>query len=299
MQDDADIQIDPDMPELPDDLEPPQIEDAAEKQTFETNAAQTPEAEDFSVSADIAQAIQKLDEGTPLPDDKDGMRLSDYDVTDGEDVKVDTPEPHGLTVVADQSAQDPEAQPEPGEMKSFVKSALEASRSGTSLGHPGEGESPTLHVIGENETSEQTETLAAKLKARVAESARAQDNSTITTSGAVLTASAAGLAATGAAAATSFPKRQTEDLASSLRPKPEERTVIKPRLRPAATPEPTPSRFGQGFGLAIAVFAVFLLIYLFRAQLSLAIPALEPSITAYANYIDALRLSVQGLLGRN
>jgi len=214
--DGEDIQIIPDTPERPQDLAASQTVSEAPKQVSQHYTTQT-----------------------------DEMRLSDYDVTDGEDNSTDTPEPPELTVVADQTAQDPETQPEPGEMKSF------------------------------------------------------EDNGNITTSGAVLTASAAGLAATGAAAATSFPKRQTEDLASSLRPKPEERTVIKPRLRPAATPEPTASRFGQGFGLAIALFAVLLLIYLFREQLSLAVPALEPSISAYANYVDALRMSVQGLLGRN
>jgi len=118
------------------------------------------------------------------------------------------------------------------------------------------------------------------------------------TAGVVLGASAAGIAATSERRSTNFPKRETEELASSLRPKPVEGNSPKPRLRPAATPEPKQSRFGQGFVLALALFAVALLIYLFRDQLATAIPAFEPALTAYAGVVDNVRLIFEDAVGK-
>jgi len=153
---------------------------------------------------------------------------------------------------------------------------------------------PMVEAIERDAAEDQTESLAAKLKARVAEAAKAQESNTLGTAGVVLGASAAGIAATSTRKSTAFPKRDTEELASSLRPKPVDGNSLKPRLRPAATPEPTKSRFGQGFIMAIALFAVALLIYLFRDQLATAVPALEPALTSYAGFVDNVRGIMNG-----
>lgn len=235
------------------------------------------------INAEINEALESLEAGKPVPDDADGQRLSDYDLTG----TAETPQPSPQEV-SDAVFQAASSEPEPTQSSlDKVQQAFEA-----------EPEDPMIEAVEKDAQIDQSESLAAKLKARVAEAAKAQENSNVGTAGLALGASAAGISAAAGRRTTSFPTRDTEDLSSSLRPKSREGKTIRPRLRPEATPEPAKSRFSQGFLIALALFVTALLIYLFRAQIAAVIPALEPALTAYAGVIDQVRLVAQDAVGK-
>ncbi len=288
-----------------------------------TAAADLPEKSiQDDIAAEIEGALESLDAGTPLPSEPHEERLSDYDLTEG----TSGPAQSGVhttalrTGNADADAAIGET-PEVTEMEEFVRAATDqtavaeansgADDAQATTAEPDTAkqdtakqdtadapESAMLEAIEKDTQAEQTETLAAKLKARVAEAAKAQESSTVGTAGVLLGASAAGIAAGTARRPTAFPKRETEDLASSLRPKPVDGASLKPRLRPAATPEPSRSRFGQGFFLAVALFVVMVAIYLLRDQIATAIPALAAPLETYAGVIDNVRLVFQDAIGQ-
>ncbi len=254
------------------------------------------------VQKEVAAALEALDAGKPVPNAPDQERLSDYDFTDGEltDDAADKVQAFTEEASATSEAIQSAAAESSTEFGDVATNEFETSDSDRSLdAEPGiDTESQMIEALEEDAHKDQTESLAAKLKARVAEAAKSQESSNLGTAGMVLGASAAGIAASESRRPTSFPKRDTEELSSSLRPKAIEGGSLKPRLRPPATPEPTQSRFGQGFMIAIALFALALLVYLFRNQLAVAIPALEPALMAYAGFVDNIRLMIQDLLGQ-
>lgn len=252
------------------------------------------------IEAEIKSALEKLDAGKSLPDEPGEERLSDYDVTQGDDTPEQAPSAPPVETVeqaeivaADIPAERPVEDLDPN--KIVVEQPAPAPV--TELIPTDTAKEEMVEAIQRDAVADQTESLAAKLKARVAEAAKAQENNAGGTAGIVLGASAAGIAAA-SSRPTAFPKRETEDLASSLRPKSIDRQSLKPRLRPAATPEPKQSRFGQGFLLAVSLFAVALLIYLFRDQLATAVPALEPALTSYAGVVDNVRVIFQDAIGK-
>ena len=242
-----------------------------------------------AIAAEIQNALDDLEAGKPVPDDPGAEKLSDYGLTE----TLDIPEEFAAVLPDETSG------PARGPTERFDPASVSVEKpdmSGPTLvsANPATGE-----LSQPISRADQTETLAAKLKARVAEAAKAQASAaSVGTAGVVLGASAAGIATAGGRGTTAFPKRDTEELASSLRPKSVDGGGIKPRLRPAATPEPKKSRFGQGFMLAMAIFLVALLLYLFRAPIITAIPALEPALTSYAGMIDGLRLTFQETIGK-
>lgn len=56
---------------------------------------------------------------------------------------------------------------------------------------------------------------------------------------------------------------------------------------------PVKSGFGFGFGLMIGLGMILVLLYVFAAELSSAVPTLEPALTAYVDKADGLRLGLE------
>lgn len=244
-----------------------------------------------AIAAEIQNALNDLDAGKPVPENQSEEKLSDYDLTEAHDI------PEEFAAVLPDEASGPIQ----GPTERFDPAEITVDKPDMSMPSmvASQQENADDAATPPQTKAEQTETLAAKLKARVAEAAQAQaSTAAVGTAGVVLGASAAGIAAAGGREKTAFPKRDTETLSSSLRPKSTDGGSIKPRLRPSATPEPKKSRFGQGFLLAVACFAVALLVYLFRAQIATAIPALDPPLTSYASVIDNVRLIFQDAIGK-
>jgi|GEM_PF-2553155 len=274
-------------PDVTIDVTPDSAPATSSDQAQPDTVASTPEPDTAASTLEPDTAASEA--GKPVPDDPGAEKLSDYGLTE----TLDIPEEFAAVLPDETSG------PARGPTERFDPASVSVEKpdmSGPTLvsANPATGE-----LSQPISRADQTETLAAKLKARVAEAAKAQASAaSVGTAGVVLGASAAGIATAGGRGTTAFPKRDTEELASSLRPKSVDGGGIKPRLRPAATPEPKKSRFGQGFMLAMAIFLVALLLYLFRAPIITAIPALEPALTSYAGMIDGLRLTFQETIGK-
>ncbi len=247
--------------------------------------------DETDIEAQIRDALEDLETEKTLPENPSEERLVDYDVPDRNDI----PDQY-VVELSDQENDKPTALGDNFDPEDITLAGSEDTV--TQVVTEPSAVDPMVAAIERDAAEDQTESLAAKLKARVAAAAKAQESNAVGTAGVVLGASAAGIAAASARSTTDFPKRDTEELSSSLRPKPVDGNSLKPRLRPAATPEPVKSRFGQGFFMAVALFAVALLIYLFRAQLAVAVPGLESALTAYAGFIDNIRGIFQDAIGK-
>ena len=151
----------------------------------------------------------------------------------------------------------------------------------------------------------ETDSLAARLKQRVADAARAQNGA----SSVVGTAPAAGPQVFGASAEavrqaslrkdtkeSEFPN--ADELSSSLRPKSSIGRVSTLAIEESEPPRPR-SSFATGLGVAVALFVVALMAYFFQPQIVRAMPSAEPALASYSATIDRLRGNVSGLFGRS
>ena len=152
----------------------------------------------------------------------------------------------------------------------------------------------------------ETESLAARLKQRVADAARSQSGA----AGIVGTAPAAGPQVFGASAEAVRQASQqkdnndlpdAEELSSSLRPKSGAKAPsgrVSTLAVEADMPPPRNRGFSFGIGTALGIFLVGLAAYMFSPTISARVPAMAPALSAYSQNVDKFRHSVAGLLGR-
>lgn len=56
------------------------------------------------------------------------------------------------------------------------------------------------------------------------------------------------------------------------------------------------SGFRRGFAISILVFSFLVLIYIFAARIAESVPALKPALTSYVDWVNALRVTVDGMM---
>lgn len=201
------------------------------------------------------------------------------------------------------------------EIEESVRAALAAARAApvsAGLAQMSERQDPNVATpsLPANDTGEDGQSFADRLKSRVEHAARARETDKsdgVGVSGVLQGASQAAVnaassrldqrAAEAPAASDAAGMPDAEALTSSLRRRPAQTVPNKRALRPDATPEPRKSRFGTGVFMAVLLCLILVAVYVLRPQISAAIPAISPYLDVYAANIDQARLWVQDLVG--